>query len=291
MAVSLFLLFASVALIGSALGSYYDLKTSEIPDKVPIGISLMGLILYILDFFINKNTFPFVSIISVCGFFLVCGYVLFWLAQWGEADVLILVSLGVLLPYLFSIPNNFHSAMMFAGVFMGISFAVGGIYSVVFSIIIMVKNKKTNAFAKYILKEKNQLHSIFCFLILGTVLYIYACLKQMHYLELLTVELLVFIPFFYMLIKFAKFADEFVYRKKIKTTELVEGDVIAQKIKELKINGKRYEGIVEEDVKKIKKILKYVYVKDGVRYAPVFFLTILLFLAIWKSYLAMYFPV
>lgn len=282
MVFSFFFLFASLALIGTALGSYYDLKTSEIPDEVPIGISLMGFILYILDYFINKNAFPFISIISICGFFLLCGYILFWFSQWGEADALILTSLGFLLPPLLSIPNIFPDALLYAGLFLVFSFAIGGIYSIAFSIIMMVKKKKTNAFTKYVLKDKNQLHLLFCFLIMGLVFYIYAVFMQSPYIRIIAAELVVLIPLFFFLFKFAKFADNFIYRKKIKTTELVEGDVIAQKIKELKINGKRYEGITENDIKKIKKLLKYVYVKDGVRYAPVFFLTILFFLLFAK---------
>ncbi|OYT34035.1 MAG: hypothetical protein B6U87_02685, partial [Candidatus Aenigmarchaeota archaeon ex4484_52] len=62
-----------------------------------------------------------------------------------------------------------------------------------------------------------------------------------------------------------------------KTKNLQEGDVIAEKIKKLNINGKRYEGISKEDILKIRKIKKYIYIKDGVRYAPTFFFTIVFF--------------
>ena len=308
MSFSLLFLFAAVALIGSAAGGYFDLKTSEIPDEVPILISLAGIILYAFDFLFNKNAFPFVSILTTCGLFLTIGYLLFWLSQWGEADVLILASIGVLLPYLFSVPNTFGEALLFAGIFLIASFAIGGVYSIAFSIIIMVKNKKTKAFGKYLLKEKSQVRVISYVLIIGVILCCYTNYIKLYLLKNAILEFMVLIPTFYVLLKFAKFADSSVYKKKIKTSDLLEGDVIAEVIKETKpkeetgkpkslfqkiiefikkilnIEGTRYEGITNEDIKKIQKKQKHVYVKDGVRYAPVFFFTILFFL-LFKEYI------
>ncbi|MCK5477243.1 MAG: prepilin peptidase [Candidatus Aenigmarchaeota archaeon] len=278
-----FFLFAGLGLFGSAVGGYYDLKTSEIPDEVPLSISIIGLLLYFIDFLFYGNAFPFISIMTICGFFLITGYILFWLSQWGEADVLILGALGVLLPYLFSVQNNFADAFFFANVFLIASFAVGGIYSIVFSIAVMFRDKKVKDFAGYILKEKKQVRVIVLIIIAGVSLYIYARAVELYFIKILAIEFLIFVPMFYFLIKFAKFIDEFVYRKKIKTSDLVEGDVIAQEIDKLNIKGTRYEGIMDEDIKKIQKVLKYVYVKDGVRYAPVFFFTILFFMLFWNK--------
>ncbi|OYT34269.1 MAG: hypothetical protein B6U87_02270, partial [Candidatus Aenigmarchaeota archaeon ex4484_52] len=219
---SFVLFFCFIALAGSAIGGYLDIKTSEIPDEVPLGICIIGIILYILDFLINNNPIAIVSIITISIFFIFIGYIFFWLNQWGEADALMLASLGVLMPGCFCfIENSFLDAFLFANKFLIISFIIGSIWAILYSVLIMVKEKKTIAFFKYLCKKEIELRFFFVFVILG-IFFAY----------------FLFIPMFYLFYKFAKFTENNIYKKKIKTKNLQEGDVIAEKIKKLNINGK-----------------------------------------------------
>ena len=58
-----------------------------------------------------------------------------------------------------------------------------------------------------------------------------------------------------------------IFKRKIKTSELREGDVI--------LDG-RWRGLTKKEVAEIRRRGKYAWIKEGVRFAPVFIITMLI---------------
>ena len=91
-------------------GSYFDLKTSEIPEKVSIGlivvISSISAVysLYSLNFSYILNSL-FTGIL-----YFILGYIFFYLGEWGGGDVKIFTGIGCSLGFLKSL-NFFNNGI------------------------------------------------------------------------------------------------------------------------------------------------------------------------------------
>ena len=81
----------------------------------------------------------------------------------------------------------------------------------------------------------------------------------------------IFIP----LIRFAKIIDTYAFREKIPVSKLQEGDVLAEDIPKAGLFSKYLVGLEKKDIKKIRDLKSHVYIKEGVRFAPTFFLALL----------------
>jgi prepilin signal peptidase PulO-like enzyme (type II secretory pathway) len=72
----------------------------------------------------------------------------------------------------------------------------------------------------------------------------------------------------YLLLKFVKVVEEVGFKKRISVSKLKVGDVLAEE--------KFWKGINEKEIEKIKKSgKKFVWIKEGVRFAPTFFLALI----------------
>ncbi|MBU4246678.1 MAG: prepilin peptidase, partial [Nanoarchaeota archaeon] len=87
-----------IALAGSAVGGWIDLKTTEIPDSVPLSMAAAGLIVHIVYALLTGVWTNVYYSIGVGILFLIFGYILYYTGQWGEADVLLLAAVGVVVP-------------------------------------------------------------------------------------------------------------------------------------------------------------------------------------------------
>ncbi|MCK5042542.1 MAG: hypothetical protein KAR51_00810, partial [Candidatus Aenigmarchaeota archaeon] len=78
-----------------------------------------------------------------------------------------------------------------------------------------------------------------------------------------------------------KAIDSFVFRKEVDTSDLCEGDVLAEKIEtkdssySKKLSGKLFIGLETEDIEFIRKTKKKVWIKEGIPFVPTFFFSII----------------
>jgi len=275
-----------VALIGSAIGGWIDLKTTEIPDIVPASMAGLGLLLHTINALSTGIWANVYYSIAVGLVFLVFGYILYYTGQWGEADVLLLAAVGVVLPQ----PLSFFSTTMlapFPAVFILNTFIIGGIYSLVYSIILALRNRDVfPAFIKGLKSGPSKKEATV--LGLSALAYIFAVRLVAYFLpgsggvflESLSVKvilynILVFLPalaFVFVFYKFAHAVDTVAFRKKVNTADLREGDVLAKDAAGLK--SKLYIGLEAKQIEAVRKEKKEVWIKEGVRYGPTFFLAI-----------------
>ncbi|MEM5828415.1 MAG: hypothetical protein QW197_02860 [Candidatus Aenigmatarchaeota archaeon] len=226
-----------------------DIKTTEIRDfDVYFFISALVFlnflqIIYYKDFNILTNlivsTFIFGSI----------GFLLYFTGQWGMGDSYLLLAFGLL--NLFSNVLEIINWILVTFVF-GIYFIF--VYSFLF-IIISKKYKKMKMLESF---------SMFLSLMLLTISLFLMMLKEIF------AALISILIFLYTSIPFLNFAKNSLI-KKIKVSELKEGDVL--------LEFKFWRGITKKEIEELKrKGIKYVYVKEGVRYAPTFLFVLIVFI-------------
>ncbi len=254
-----------VAFIGSAAAGFFDLKTTEIPDKIPYVMIAIGIIGNIIASYLTWSYWPFVySMIAGLGF-LGFGFVMYYLGQWGGGDAKILSALGFLVP-------TYQSAKLILpfsiGLFFNV-FLIGAIYMIVYAFALSVTNKRIwSSFFKD-LKANARMILVYNSALIASV--ILMGLLSARYFEFLPLKeftiLVVTIGLasagLYILWKFVKAVENIGFKKKIPVSKLKVGDVPDY--------YKVWEGITEKEIRKIKKSgKKYIWIKEGVRFAPAF---------------------
>lgn len=279
-----------VALMGSAAGAVYDLKTTEIPDGVFYAMIPVGILLAVIRSCLAWSVWPAVISAAVCLGFFVFGLLMYKAGQWGGADVFLLASIGLLVPEL---PVGFSPRITFpfSLSFLFNVFLIGAPYMLVYAFVVAMLNK--NVLRGFFKDMKAScrliaLSSVALFIIfVGLSLYFNPLFDlRMSYLEVVRKSLL---PVFgtigvFIVWKFAKVVENIGFKKRIPVSKLKVGDILNE--------WRELRGITKQELKKIKRSRKkYVVIKEGVRFAPSFILAlvftlyygdaILLFLRFW----------
>ncbi len=288
-------LFA-IALLTGVVGALYDLKTTEIPDYVPFFGFLAALIVYIARGIAGYGWGDVFIALSTAVIFLAFGYVLFYLGQWGEADVLLLAAMGFAVPKPLSFfnPNltQVREIWFYPLAFLLNSFVIGAAYSIAFAVVYALvfgeERKKLLLKCFEGMKVKTAISSIP--LLMGTAAYFVIrkydiSLAGSMFVESCKYSAMMFAIF--LLFNFAKYVDREVFMRYIPVENLREGDVLAEDIVagRRKFSSKLFVGLTKKDVDTIKRAWKagrlksarenMIRIKEGVRYAPTFPLTLL----------------
>ena len=269
-----------IALIGTFIAAFYDLKTSEIPDWVSILIGSFGISIYFISGMISSDFTMFNSSIFTGTIILLIGYLLYYLGQWGEADTLVFGSVGFLIPGALSIFTQNVFPVWYPIHFIVNTFLIGFVYSLIYAVIISVL--RGNVFSHFFNVIKNNKIKI-SFISTAYIIFYISIAFISHsvygidYIFLLKGTYLVFIlPFIFIpLILFAKIIDTYAFRKNVPVSKLTEGDVLAEDVYEAGLSSKYLVGLSKKDIEKIILVRSQVYIKEGVRFAPVFFLSVL----------------
>lgn len=253
-----------VAFGGSFLAAIFDLKTTEIPDKIPHAMILAGVLLYAVESLLTLSYHPLLSSF-LSGFSLLgVGFLLYRTGQWGGGDAKVLGAMGFLLPNVSFVKTQLY----FPLVYLINVFLVGAVYMIVYSLVLTVKNRRI---AKDFVKNVKS-YSMLIFATLGILSTIFISISFYFSRSLLLAVYASTLPLsftllVYLLWFFAK-AVEKNFRKRISVNKLRVGDVLA--------GSKIWDGLSEAEVKKIKRSgRKYVTIKEGVRFAPSFLLALI----------------
>jgi Flp pilus assembly protein protease CpaA len=261
------------ALIGSAVGAAYDLKTTEIPDRIFCMMLAVGLVIVALNSFLSLNIWPVLFSTAVGLVLLAFGFLMYKAGQWGGADAKLLAVIGFLLP---STPN-FMQKLYFPFPFSYLVnvFLVGTPYMLLYAVVIAARNKKIIEEFSKDMKASSKviiISSVLLFAIFIALSFYFASLfnAELSYEELIKNSLF---PVFatiglFAVFKFAKSVEEIGFKKKIPISKLRVGDILNE--------SRELEGITEKELAKIKKSgKKFVVIKEGVRFGPAFPLALL----------------
>lgn len=231
-----------------------DIKTTEIKDmEVYFFISIL-LAINILQFFYYQDTNILknlaINLIAFGGI----GFLLYFTGQWGMGDSFLLLSLGLL-----NVFRNFFEIINW----ILITFSTGIIFIFIFSLIFVIVSKRNEKMpAISILSMISSLYLLFISLYF---------IQSMKFVEFL----FSFLIFLYLSIPFLNYVKKLMI-KRVSITELKEGDVL--------YDFKTWRGITKKEIMELKKKgVRYVYIKEGVRYAPTF-LFVLIFLILEKLF-------
>ena len=260
----------ATALVGTTIAAIWDLKTTEVPDQIPYAMIGIALLIFGYQSFIEWSYKPILSSMIVGLSFLAFGALMYYLGQWGGADSFLLAAVGFLLP-----AANIQTLFPFPLTFLFNLFIIGAGYMMIYAIVFSFLNR--NIFLQFVkeLKASSRL------LIFGSVGLIILSLAANYYVGrtflysvsssfMIVNSILILVSSLglFLMWKFAKAVEEHGFKKKILASKLRVGDMLMKQ--------KKLVGITAEQIKRIRKSgTRYVWIKEGVRFAPAFVLALI----------------
>lgn len=266
------LLFAT-AFIGSVIAALFDLKTTEIPDEIPYVMMAVGIIGNLIISYLTWSYWPFLLSVIAGLAFLGFGFIMYYLGQWGGGDAKILSAVGFLIPKL---PVDFKVLLFFPfslSFFFNL-FLIGAAYMIVYAIVLSIINRKIWFVFLKDIRANAKMIAIFNFLLI-LLMFLFGLIYTNFFSFINSTDLVTFYIILvlsctglFFLWKFVKVVEDVGFKKKIPVSKLRVGDV--------PLDFKIWEGITEKDLLKIKRSgKKYIWIKEGVRFAPAFPLALL----------------
>ncbi len=253
-----------VALIGSIAAGLYDLKTTEIPDEIPYFMMAVGIIGHLIKSYLVMSYWPFLLSMLVGLAFLGFGFFMYYIGQWGGGDAKILSAMGFLVPVM---PQEFKVSLIFPlplSFFFNV-FLVGAAYMIVYALVLSIINRKIWSVFLKDLKANAKMIFILNILLIAFLTILGITFAKYYQADMIIfgAMILVISSGFFLLWKFVKTVENVGFKRKIPISQLRVGDV--------PLDYKVWEGITEKELKKIKSSgKKYVWIKEGVRFAPAF---------------------
>ncbi|MEM7815797.1 MAG: hypothetical protein QXN71_01620 [Candidatus Aenigmatarchaeota archaeon] len=258
----------AIGTAGFGLGAYWDLKTTEFPDWLPYSIILAAIsIRAAFSWFMGDWRILLSSIVVGC-LFLGFGLLLSILKQWGDGDAWLLGSRGFLFPGY----SGFQEKEIFIDfpvVTLFNFFLLSFFYLVAYSVALGLKHRKV------LHKFKGEISKDCRSLLVLIVFFAAICFGAAFYLSLgvgIPLERmtnLLSLPFLFafvlVFIRYGRFVEKNLFRKKIPVSKLKPGDVLA---------NERWKGLTERQIRILRKKGGHVWIKEGVRFAPVFIINL-----------------
>ncbi len=247
----------AAAIVGSFAAGIWDLKTTDVPDEITTIMGVLGIIIWTINLGITGAYMPLVLSVALGTGVLLFGWVLYRAGQWGGGDAKLFAAIFYLIPsvaFLFDYIIN----LLFVAI----------AYLVVYSLVLGFRHPAVFAVAYHNLGMKRQLLAVYAALIvvgapLAAFLGYNPVIGAAYWL--VGLGLLLFWAY-------ARAIEKGVFHRTIPASKLRVGDVLA--------SYKRWEGVTEAEVARIKKTKKVVKIKEGVRFTMVFALNILVTLLI-----------
>jgi Flp pilus assembly protein protease CpaA len=245
-----------LAVLASIISGISDLLTTEVPDQIPYAMVGSGILYWAYNWLSSGNIQLFSLSLFTGTLLLGLGLLMYKKGQWGAADAWVLAGIAYMIPvyngYVFILPY----LMNFVFVALG--------YVILYSLLVGFQNSRmvANNLKKDLVKNT-------MLLILTPVAVLLALVAASGYNSMVlnywfAVPLSLIIVVFW---RYAKVIENSVFTKKISTRNLRAGDVLQKNI---------WIGLTAREIKKLKSAKKYVTVKDGIRFVPVFTITLIL---------------
>lgn len=266
-------IYIAIALGGGTICGLYDLKTTNMLDKLAIAMIALGFGLHAVESLLIGSVMPLTLSLISAGAFFAFGFFMYKAGYWGGGDGEMLIAIGVLLPYApFQSALSLQSLSFSLDFFMN-SFIVGGVYSIIYALVVGIMNRKVvSVFFKRMKAEAKGTITLTLatFLLLFSIFYILPIREPFTFPFLMSLLLFLMLVLF----KFAKVVEEVGFYRRIPVSKLKVDDMVGEDLPRLKIYKKIIRGLTPKEVAMIRKSKKFVLVREGVRYSIVFALAL-----------------
>jgi Flp pilus assembly protein protease CpaA len=267
-------LIFGTALIGSGVASYYDLKTTEVPDWVFYAILIIGVPAVALNSFVNSS-FEMFAVSGITGLSLLAlGYGMYRAGQWGGADMVLLALIGFLMASV-SLDFAVQTSFPFGVSFLINLFLVGAVYMIAYSAVFALRSRDVMRAFGSDMRNSLVATALISFVMLAVFVALAAYFNDAvgGSMSLYDMFLLALVPVamtacFLVVYRFAKVVEGVGFKKRIPVGKLRLGDML--------MDERKLVGIEEDQLRRIRRSgKKFVWIKEGVRFIPAFPLALL----------------
>jgi len=262
-----------LALVWIAFATFQDLRTREIANWLNFSLIIFALgFRFFYSLFSESFGFFYQGLIGL-GIFFILGNLLYYGKFFAGGDAKLMIALGAILPFSESFSVNLKIFACFFLIFL----CVGAVYGIIGSIYFSLRNFKKFKREFSIQLRKNK-KLVMVFLFLGLILMIVGFLESMFFI----LGILIFIlPYFYI---YAKAVDESCMVRKVKTSQLTEGDWLYKSVKVgKKIIKATWDGLKQKEIKQLRKKYKMILIRYGIPFSAVFLISFLILIYFWKT--------
>jgi hypothetical protein len=270
----------AVGIGGFGLAGYLDLRYTEFPDWLPYSMIILALIARGAFSLLTGNFTYLIDSVFVGLAFLGFGLTLYYIRQWGDGDAWMLGALGFLFPDPAGFGQALGSTMPFPLVVFFNFFIISLFYLIGYAIILGIRSPLVCA--TFVKNLRGNVLS-FAFVFFG--LFVVSLSFSLYLGWLLSMPLwsfsgILMTPFLAVLIllffHYARAVEGDLFKRKVKARQLRIGDVLVKD---------RWRGLTEKEVNRLRKKGRDVWIKEGVRFAPVFVICLLITLfygSVWE---------
>ncbi len=250
-----------------------DFKKKEISNWLNFSLIIFALgfrFFYCLFGFSGEWGFFYQGLIGL-GVFFVLHNLFYYGRIFAGGDAKLMLALGAILPFS---KNMFVNLQIFFA-FILLFLISGAVYGLIASIYLGIKNSKR--FNKEFRKRFKSSKKMFYFSLVFSLLFLICSFFEF---SLFYLAIFVFVlPYLYL---FAKSIDESCMVKNVNTKNLTEGDWL---YKDVNIRGKKikatWDGLTKREILLLRKHKKNVLIRQGIVFAPVFFISFLCLVFLW----------
>ncbi len=268
------LLFVSIAIFGTLVGSITDLKERIVPNWISYLMIIFGLTGHLLLSILSRGFWPLLNSLIGAGVFFGIASIMFYTGAWGGGDTKLLIGLGALLPvYPLALQSWLNPRLaiwpfMFT---MWINVLIfGAIMGIGYGIYVLAKNWR-----RFSREIKQIIHNYKWYIHLITAMAAIPIALFFLKLEIYVLVGLIWIVcsvFFYTFI-FTKSVENISMYKLISPQQLTEGDWIVEKV--ISNNKVLYRpertGVTLNNIRKlINSGIRFVKIKEGLPMIPAF---------------------
>ena len=261
-----------LALVWIIFASMQDLKQREVANWLSFSLIIFALgFRFFYSLFSSNNFMFFYQGLIGLGIFFIIGNLFYYARLFAGGDAKLMIALGTVLGF----SENFFTNIKIYFIFLFVYLFAGMFYGLFWSIGLMLSHFKNfkKEFSRIFYKN-------FKFVLL--ISFFGMLLIFFGFTDLIFSFfgfLILILPYVYI---FAKAVDEACMIKKVKFSELVEGDWLYKDVKIGKqLIKAKWDGLSKEEIKLLRKKKKSVLIRQGIPFIPVFLIAFLILIYIW----------
>jgi len=264
-------ILAAIGVAGFGLAGYWDLKTTEFPDWLPYSMIILALAVRGVAAWLLADWSIITSSVLIGVAFLALGLAMYFLKQWGDGDAWLLGALGFLFPnpsgFAYSGVFPFPVAMLFN--FFLVAFAYIIVYSVALSF------TRPDIYRGFIRSFRRDYKGAVVLVGGATAAYL-AFLLAMFFTfsltppsPLLAASFPALVAFIVVFSRYGMYIEKNLFKRRIPVSRLRAGDVPV---------GGKWRVLSLKEVRALKRRGGHIWIKEGVRFAPVFVIALIVIL-------------